>query len=121
MIQFWTQYWKENRHVLLDGEFLPQNPGAVYPLLMSKTEEKTIAALYNDMVVSIEPGNQNVWDIVNAKSSEVVVLDVNDPIGKVTVSIYDCLGEQIYQNKYRLKRGLAKFVVPPSGLLTITR
>ena len=121
MIQFWIQYWKENRHVLLDGEFIPQNPGAVYPLLLSKTEEKTIAALYNDMVVRIEPGNRNQWDVVNAKSSEAVVLDIADPIGKVTVSIYDCLGEQIFQNTEHLKRGVVKFAVPPSGLLSITK
>jgi alpha-galactosidase len=120
MIRFWTQYWKENRHVLLDSEFMPYNPGAVYPLLQSKTEEKTIAVLYNDIVVKIEPESRSRWDVVNAKSSEAVVLDVAAPIGKVTVSVYDCLGEQIYQNKNHLKRGVFKFVVPPSGLLSIT-
>jgi alpha-galactosidase len=121
MIQFWTQYWKENRHVLLDGEFMPQNPGAVYPLLLSQTEDKMIAALYNDMVVKIEPGNRSKWDVVNAKSSETVVLDVADPIGKVTVSIFDCMGNQVFQNTNRLKRGVLKYVVPPSGLLSITK
>ena len=73
------------------------------------------------MVVRIESGNRNQWDVVNAKSSEAVVLDVADPIGKVTVSIYDCLGEKIFQNTEHLKRGVVKFVVPPSGLLSITK
>jgi len=121
MIQFWTQYWKKNRHVLLDGEFLPQNPGALYPLLISRTAEKTIAALYNDMVVNLDQANQREWDFVNAKSSEAVVVAVSDPPGKVTVTIFDCMGERIFQSKKNMKKGVVRFDVPPSGLLSIIR
>ena len=48
-----------------------------------------------------------------------VVLDVENSLGTVDVSIYNCMGERVYQDKINLKKGISKFIVPPSGLLEI--
>ena len=40
MIKFWTEYWTENRGVLLDGEFIPVNPGALYPIIKAENGKK---------------------------------------------------------------------------------
>jgi len=121
MIKFWTGYWKENRGVLLDGEFIPVNPGALYPMITANTDEKTIIAVYNDMFVTFDPEGQSQWDIVNAKSSETVILDFIKSPGEVEVEIYDCLGNLISEANIRLNEEIIKISVPPSGLLKISK
>jgi alpha-galactosidase len=121
MVKFWIGYWVENRDVLLDGDFLPMNPSANYPLIMSSTPEKTIAALYNDMVVALDHEDYRQIDVVNAKGSAAVVLDLEKPMGRVTTRIYDCLGGLRSEKPMTLARGVHKFSVPASGLLEIAR
>ncbi len=121
MVEFWIDYWRENRDVLLDGEFIPVNPGALYPMLWAKTKTKTIVALFNDMFISLDgPGCKNL-DIVNAKSSEYVILDLSYDMGSVNMISYDCKGNLVKKRTMSLKKGVHKFMVPASGLLTIAK
>ncbi len=119
MVKFWIGYWNENREVLLDGDFQPKNPSANYPIIMSSTPEKAIAALYNDMVVPLTGDSYKRVDVVNAKAGSSVVLDLEHPMGRVTAKIYDCLGRLTIGKAVTLGPGPYKFVVPPSGLLEI--
>jgi alpha-galactosidase len=121
MVEFWINYWRENRDVLLDGEFIPVNPGAVYPEIMSRTKDKTIVALYNDLNISIDGRECENLDIVNAKSSESVILDLTGDMGNVTTESYDCSGKIVKTRTLTLKKGVYKLKVPASGLLTIAK
>jgi alpha-galactosidase len=121
MVKFWINYWRENRDVLLDGEFIPVNPGAVYPMILARTKNKTIAALYNDVLISLDAKECDNLDIVNAKSSEYVVLDLTCDLGKVNTDTYDCSGNLVKKRTRTLKKGVYKFMVPASGLLTIVK
>ncbi len=119
MARFWIGYWKANRHVLLDGEFVPVNPGAVYPMLRATKDGKTIVGLYNDMPVVCDDSSVSKIDVLNAKRSEAVVLDVQKDMGAVQMDVYDCLGRVQKTEKKELHRGLYKVNVPSSGLLQI--
>jgi len=121
MVKFWTGYWKKNRSVLLDGSFMPVNPGAVYPLIRAETDEKVIVAIYNDMFVNLDSKDQKNWDIVNAKPGETVVLDIGQSLGDVRFAVFDCKGNLISDGATRLNKGVHKFAVPPSGLLAISK
>ncbi len=121
MIKFWTEYWKENRSVLLDGEFVPMNPGALYPLIKAETDDKAIIAVYNDMFITLHPRGQSHWDIVNAKSSETVILDFVESMGEVKVEIFDCSGNLVSEDDVRFNEGILKISVPTSGLLKISQ
>jgi len=121
MIRFWINYWRQNRDVLLDGEFIPLNPGAVYPMLIAKSREKTIVGLYNDMVITLNGEKCENLDVVNAKRSEQVVVHMTQGMGKVNLVTYDCLGNILLNRTLTLKKGVHKFLVPSSGLLTITK
>ncbi len=121
MVKFWINYWRENRDVLLNGEFIPVNPGAVYPMILARTKNKTIAALYNDVYISLDGrGCENI-DIVNAKSSEYVILDLTCDMGNVNTTSYDSSGNLVKKRTRTLKKGVYKFMVPASGLLTIVK
>jgi alpha-galactosidase len=121
MVKFWINYWRDNRDVLLEGEFIPVNPGAVYPKIMARTNNKTIAALYNDVNISLDGRGCENLDIVNAKSSEYVILDLTSDMGNVNKESYDCSGNLVNKRTLNLKKGVYKFIVPASGLLTLTR
>lgn len=121
MVKFWIGYWRENRGVLLDGEFIPVNPGTVYPKIIARTKSKTIVALYNDMYVSLDGRECRNFDIINAKGSEFVILDLTTDMGNVNTETYTCLGDLINKETVSLKKGVHKFAVPASGLLTLSK
>lgn len=121
MIKFWIDYWKKNRNVLLDGKFMPVNPGAVYPLIRAETDEKVIVAVYNDMFVNLDSTGHKNWDIVNAKPGETVILDIEKPLGNARFAVFDCKGNLISDGATWLDKGVHKFAVPPSGLLAISK
>jgi hypothetical protein len=58
-------------------------------------------------------------DVVNAKGSNHVFLDLTSDMGNVITETYDCMGKSVQKKTRYLKKGLYKFAVPVSGLLTI--
>lgn len=118
MIAFWIEYWNENRDVLLNGDFYPQMPDALYPLISSVGEEKGITAVYNQTLVKTEKyENLKAFDVINAQNqTEVVILNASN-LGSYQVKAFDCNGHLIYDLKTKLTQGSQKFSVPASGLL----
>ena len=117
MAKFWINYWKENREVLLDGEFIPKNPGALYPVLRSSTDNKEIIAVYNDQLIEIINTDLLAFDVVNAKSSTDIILDFKNDFGKTHIFIYDCLGVLKDDESINIQQGMMKITAPPSGLI----
>ncbi len=122
MIAFWMNYWNTNKDVLINGEFKPQAPDALYPIITSSNEKKTISAIYQDVYVKNDFVNvPNAIDIVNARrTSEVLILNTKD-YGRFEYKIFDCLGVQIEKGKIRLRKGVTTINVPPSGLLQLKK
>jgi alpha-galactosidase len=121
MIGFWLRYWKDNRAVLLDGEFQPVAPAANYPLVLARTPDKLVAAIYQDMVIAPGPQPPPQLDVVNAKPGAPVVLRFEQAFGPATVRIRDCAGTQISEQTEVLAAGVRTWQVPPAGLLEIRR
>jgi len=120
MVKFWINYWKENREVLLDGEFIPLKPSELYPVIKAKTDTKLIVGLYSDHVVTIDYSIPIEIDIINAKQSEVVIIDLLNDLGKRHVMVFDCTGNIVEEKTITLKKGVQKFMVPRSGLISIS-
>jgi len=121
MVKFWINYWKENKEVLLDGEFVPKNPGALYPVLRSSKIYKEIISVYNDQIIKISNTESSDIDVVNAKGSIDIIFDFEYDYGKTNIYIYDCIG--IIQDKFSkdIQPGMLKIMVPPSGLIKFRR
>ena len=120
MIKFYTDYWLKNRDVLLDGGFLPSNPLTNYPMIEGWGDHKKITALFNDQVVSLETTEQKNFDLLNAKRSTRIVIDVTGkPMGYRYV-ILDCLGTEVKNETIELTKGTFAFDVPASGLISFT-
>jgi len=122
MISFWMHYWKENRAVLLDGEFQPVAPAQNYPMVIGRTPEKLIAAIYQSLVISPGLNAPAQIDVVNAKPGNGdVVVRFAEAFGKAQVSIYNTQGKRISQSMQTIDAGAEVWKVPPSGLLQIQR
>lgn len=121
MAKYWMNYWKKNKSVLLDGQFVPKNPGALYPVLRSSSNKKEIIAVYTDQVIEINKTKLSEIDIVNAKGSTSVILDFEQDFGKSKVQILNCLGKLTQESSQNFKAGPTKLLVPPSGLIKIRK
>lgn len=122
MIGFWMGYWKENRDVLLDGEFQPVSPGQNYPMVVGRTREKLIAALYQNMVVALGPDAPSQIDVVNGKSgSGEIVVRFSEAFGKARIRIMDTKGKVVSEGMQTIGPGAEVWKVPPAGLLEIRR
>ena len=121
MIGFWLNYWKENRSTLLDGELQPVSPASNYPLVLARTPDKLVAAIYQDIVFAPGPLAPPQIDVVNAKPGVAVVLRFEQVFGPATVRILDCLGTQVTEKKQVIEAGVQAWEVPSSGLLEIRR
>lgn len=115
MIKYWFAYWNANRHILLDGKFMPSNPGANYPILTAVNDHKQITTVYEDMTVSLE-SDISEFDIVNAKASTEITLLLNQAI-KGEMIVLDCEGNIVIEKKIKLTKGINLLKAPASGMI----
>lgn len=108
-------------NVLMRGAFIPSTPGNVYPVLMGHRDGKAIAALYADAVAQLPDLDFEAVDLVNAKASSGVVLELQRKLGRVEIVVRDTRGKEVERGSRRLTPGIHLFSVPPSGLVTIRR
>lgn len=121
MAAFWMKYWKENREVLLDGHFIPSDPGALYPVLRSSKNNKEIIALYTDQFVNIDAAETDAIDFINAKASTDIIVNFKFNFGEANVLVFDCFGENLQEYSIKIKEGPIKFSAPPSGYIQLKR
>ena len=120
MIAFYTKYWKKNQSILMNGDFVPYNPLANYPILSASDEAKIIFGVYEDMVVELD-GSFDTIDLVNGKMSEQIAFEFLEGFGKCKVKIFDCMGNIDWQDKIKFGEGLHSLEVPPNGMIRIKK
>jgi alpha-galactosidase len=121
MVGFWTQYWKENRDVLMRGAFVPSTPGNVYPVLMAHKDGKAIVAFYSNAVARLPDEDFHAVDLVNGNASGNVVLETTRNLGVVEVVVLDTQGGEVERGARNMAPGIHRFAVPPSGLVMIRK
>lgn len=119
MVRHWLGYWNDNREILLDGKFLPGNPGANYPSLSAVSEAKQITALYETQAAKQTAGEVTAFDVINATGEESLFVDLSQPWENCTITLVDATGKEIDQRIETLDRGIHRFQVPRSGMLTL--
>jgi alpha-galactosidase len=121
MVRFYTDYWRRNRAVLLDGSFEALSPNANYPVVRASAGGKQIVGLYEDAVVGLDAGATEAIDVLNAKSSKRVVLDVGRDLGRYRYTARDSQGRTVDAGEVTLTAGVRALAVPVSGLLSLER
>lgn len=122
MIRFYTKYWIQNRPVLLEGDFEPRHPLLNYPLVEARSAAKRIVALYGELVVPVRRADGVAQiDIVNATSSDRVVVAAESDLGPYRFTTFDTMGKEVEAGRVRLAQGAHIFSVPRSGLIAFER
>jgi alpha-galactosidase len=117
MIRFWFKYWNNNKHILMDGKFIPSNPTANYPWLSAIANQKQITTLYEDVVVTVDDNAKQI-DLINAKASTSVVFKLEHK-SNAAIKIIDCKGIIIFEEHQNFNKGVHSIEVPMSGMLSI--
>jgi alpha-galactosidase len=122
MVQFYTGYWRTNRHVLLDGDFEALDPALSYPIVRARTKDQEIVGVYADAVVRLDAARTPPRvDVINGKSSRVVVLAAERDLGQYRYVVRDCQGKQVSTGAVRLAPAAVTIDVPVSGLVALER
>ena len=77
-------------------------------------------AIYNDQLITIDEKVLKL-DVVNAKTTERIVLEVQQNLGKFGYKIWDCKGNMVHEKEINLDQGLHSFTVPASGIISFNR
>jgi len=121
MVAFWTDYWNDQRGLLLGGEFAPANPGAVYPLIKAVRGPRVIVGVYGDLVVPLDEGPYRDVHLINGKASTTIVVDLRTGMGTVELDVLDAEGTVIERRSRGMPAGVYQFRVPAGGLIRIVR
>lgn len=96
------------------------NPSELYPVIAGSNKNKTIIAVYGDMVVKVNHEKSEI-DVINAKPSKSLIIDFEIVFGPCQVQTVDCLGTNVDSEKMEIGKGVSKFFVPPSGMVSLKK
>ena len=119
MLSFWLGFWREHRDVFLDGEIEPRNPEAIYPVVLSRTEEKLAAAAYGNAVVPLEGELPPTLLVVNGTLENRIVLGLACGAGTREMEVLDCQGHVTHTDSIRLESGLHQIDIPAAGVAVL--
>ncbi|WP_299486168.1 glycoside hydrolase family 36 protein [uncultured Allomuricauda sp.] len=115
MLQFYTRYWNENSDIFCSGKFLPSRPLSNYPVLRANLNNKVIIGIFEDQNLQINHRFLAI-DILNAKSSKMIVINSNLNLGTYEYKTYDCEGKLIKDDFINIDEGLNTIEIPKSGM-----
>lgn len=119
MVRTYLAFWNEHRDVILDGALTPLEPQSAYPLVLSSTADKFLAAVYSNAVIPIPANAPETVLIVNGTYGDHVVLESDGALGKRGLTVTSCTGEEVCNQEITLAVGLHRLEVPPNGIIKL--
>lgn len=120
MLRFYTQYWNENKHTLLEGDITPYNPLANYPVIKSVSKSKTVIGVYDKQVVSFKEETSQI-DILNARIGDGIVLESTKDYGDYRCVVKNVQGITVNQTTIYIRNGINHIAVPSCGVIQLKR
>ncbi|WP_411032115.1 glycoside hydrolase family 36 protein [Spongiimicrobium sp. 3-5] len=120
MIAFYTRYWQEHAHILLEGHFTPSRPLANYPMQRVSKDGYTIIGIYEEYVAKLYEAKENIH-LINGQIANELVLNCITSLGDYNCLVYDCTGKKISEKEVNLAKGVHLLEVPPCGLIELTK
>jgi len=117
MVEFYTNYWKSNADIFMNGTFVANSPLANYPYLSSAKNGKTIYGVYEDVIIQIDPKASEI-DLLNGKTSEYVLVKTNE---KWNLTVLDCMGKVVEEKQVNNQQNIHYIEVPVSGIAQMSR
>lgn len=119
-IRFWLGYWRQNHHVIFDGNFEPLQVSRFYPLVKTEDREKIIYLEYEDGAINLPLVVDKTIDVINSKTSENIQFVVSKSSGQYNYEIFSCKGESLEKGISKSKnKNLIEFKVPTGGFIRV--
>ncbi|WP_058301812.1 glycoside hydrolase family 36 protein [Gorillibacterium timonense] len=115
MLAFWLGFWRENRDVLLDGRLEPQHPELLYPLVVSRTADKLLAAFYQDVILRLDEPLPPRLLVVNGTLLDRLVFETSGSEGPIRLEVRNCMGDLVRDEVVTITPGLHRLAIPPAG------
>ncbi len=120
MLRHYVQFWMAHRDVILDGELMPLDPQSAYPVVLSATAEKLLAAVYGRAYVPLPAEVPGVLLLVNGTFADHVVIEAAGALGKRQLTVLSCTGAEVCDREVDLAAGLHRIDIPPNGYATLS-
>lgn len=112
MLKYYLDFWKKNRHVLLDGKLRAKAPESVYSQAIAEKDGKGICTVYTDRTVCMKDLSELI--VVNAAYDTDLIIKGADGH---RFTVVDCMGEEIGNGV--LSGALAEVTVPVAGMIIV--
>lgn len=120
MIQHYTNYWKQNKAVLLSQNFTPHFPLENYPVQQAKYNDKCIIGLYANHFINL-PSTVDKIDIINAKKSHEIVM-ISDALHQdFSYTTLNSTGQQIGEGQITIGDNGQVVKVPSGGMIQLDK
>ncbi len=120
MIKFFTNYWNENKDILLDGNFTAYKPLSNYPYLSAQTADTTIYGIYEDIVLPVSLSVPSIH-IINGKMSKTLALLLDGEKSAWSCEILNCKGELVSKTDLTLSASLHQLECPANGIVFLRK
>lgn len=111
MLQFYINFWKDWRDVLLEGKLTAESPESNYSAACSTLGDKAVATVYTNPVVAVHARQTAV---VNASMHHALIL--KGAAGK-DYSVVNCMGDQVSEGT--VSSDLQEIPVPTAGIMLL--
>ncbi len=111
MIKYYTDFWINQREILLNGKLSAESPQNDYSKAVSTLGDSSVIALYTDRFAEIKTKNAV---IVNAGVNERIAVSYS---GKFSYKIVNCMGEEI--EKCNCAENMVILTIPKGGMAFI--
>lgn len=119
MVKFWLGFAREHRRVLQESEFLPQEPQFLYPVIIARDEKTEITGVYAGNKI-VSPSLDRHCCLINATREARLFLSLPEA-AEVQLTVRDCMGALLREERKTLAKGITELEVPRSGLLELTK
>ncbi|MCD6475571.1 MAG: hypothetical protein J7K85_04810, partial [Anaerolineaceae bacterium] len=120
MLRFYLNFWREQRDVLLTGEFMPEEPGALYPVVQARTRDKLIAACYSGRLIDLRGKMPKEIYVVNGTLNDELLINFTEDPGARRLQIWECEGELLQEIEVDFYAEPYMIAIPPAGVLKLT-
>lgn len=117
MLNFYLNFWNENRETLLDGVLEAENPEALFTMVSVEKDGHIIAAAHSKTLLKREAFKRLHY--INATGETELYLRVMKDCGTLPCTVYNCTGKIIWQGEQNIVAGLHEFEVPESGMVVL--
>ena len=92
MLEFWLNFARKNRDILVFGKIMPEEENNFYPIVRAESGDAEIIAVYEINKV-VHTGSRKITTVINASDSEEMIIKFENK-SPHKYEIFNCMGDK---------------------------